>query len=122
MVPKYIFYQGALTNARVMTFRFVPGGPEAMTKGFASRSPSTVVVSVAIIKDSGSSFQAEWRKSQLIIDPFDRQGGQAVKSTDSGFDVFFPGVFDFVVADAVQALDKHHHGRDAEAGNFGGIM
>src|SRR3954467_10104419 len=35
-------------NARLMTFRLVPGGPEPMTKGFGSFNPSTVVASVGI--------------------------------------------------------------------------
>src|SRR3954454_10361081 len=36
------------SNALPMTFAFVPGGPEPMTKGLGSFSPSTVVSSVAI--------------------------------------------------------------------------
>lgn len=36
-------------KALVITFKFVPGGPEAMTNGFGSFSPSTVSASVAII-------------------------------------------------------------------------
>src|SRR5947207_11556670 len=35
-------------KARVMTFRFVPGGPDPMTNGFGSFRPSTVVASVGI--------------------------------------------------------------------------
>jgi hypothetical protein len=32
----------------VMTFRFVPGGPEPITKGFGNFNPSTVVARVGI--------------------------------------------------------------------------
>jgi hypothetical protein len=35
-------------NARVMTLRFVPGGPDPMTNGFGNLSPSTVVASVGM--------------------------------------------------------------------------
>src|SRR5581483_11950737 len=35
-------------NARVMTLRFVPGGPEPMTNGFGNFNPSTVVASVGM--------------------------------------------------------------------------
>src|ERR1700719_4383459 len=35
-------------NARVITLRFVPGGPDPMTNGFGSFRPSTVVASVGI--------------------------------------------------------------------------
>src|SRR5256885_16970212 len=37
-------------NARVITLRFVPGGPEPITNGFGSFSPSTVVARVAMAK------------------------------------------------------------------------
>src|SRR5437773_11271102 len=36
-------------NAREMTFKLVPGGPDATTNGFGSFSPSTVVASVGIV-------------------------------------------------------------------------
>src|SRR2546423_11465318 len=36
-------------NAREMTFRFVPGGPEPMTKGLGNFRPSTVVASVGMV-------------------------------------------------------------------------
>src|SRR5438132_109747 len=35
-------------KARLITLRFVPGGPEPMTKGFGSLRPSTMVASVGI--------------------------------------------------------------------------
>src|SRR5260221_647661 len=35
-------------KAREMTLRFVPGGPDPMTKGFGILSPSTVVANVGI--------------------------------------------------------------------------
>ena len=37
-------------------------------------------------------------------------------------EVFFLRVLDFVVADAVQALDEHHHRRHAGARDFGGVV
>src|SRR5207249_9985108 len=36
-------------KARVMTLRFVPGGPDPITNGFGSFNPSTVVASVGIL-------------------------------------------------------------------------
>ena len=36
--------------------------------------------------------------------------------------MFFFCVLDFVVADAVEALDEHHHGRHAGARDFGGVV
>src|SRR5688572_754326 len=36
-------------KALLMTLRFVPGGPEPMTKGLGSLRPSTVVASVGMI-------------------------------------------------------------------------
>src|SRR4051812_28965352 len=35
-------------KARVITFRFVPGGPDPITNGFGNFNPSTVVASVGI--------------------------------------------------------------------------
>lgn len=37
-------------------------------------------------------------------------------------EVVFFGVFDFVVADAVEGLDEHHDGGDAGHGDFGGVV
>src|SRR5256714_3360953 len=36
--------------------------------------------------------------------------------------MLFFGVLDFVVGDAVEALDEHHDGGDAGAGDFGGVV
>jgi len=36
--------------------------------------------------------------------------------------MFFFRVFDLVVGNAVEALDEHHDGGDAEAGDFGGVV
>jgi hypothetical protein len=36
--------------------------------------------------------------------------------------MLFLRVLDFVVADAVEALDKHHDGGDAKAGDFRGVV
>ena len=36
--------------------------------------------------------------------------------------MFFLRVLDFVVADAMQALDEHHHGRHARSRDFGGVV
>jgi hypothetical protein len=35
-------------NARAITFRFVPGGPDPITNGFGNVRPSTVVANVGI--------------------------------------------------------------------------
>lgn len=48
--------------------------------------------------------------------------GEAVEGGEGLFEVVFAGVFDFVVADAVEALDEHHDGGDAGHGDFGGIV
>ena len=44
------------------------------------------------------------------------------KAVTAHLEMFFFCVLDLVVTDAVQALDKHHDGRNAGAGHFGGIM
>ena len=48
--------------------------------------------------------------------------GEFVESSYGHREMFFFGVFDFVVADAVEALDEHHDGGDAGAGDFGGVV
>src|ERR1051325_1367090 len=40
-------------NARVMTLRFVPGGPEPMMNGFGNFNPSTVVARVGMAVSLG---------------------------------------------------------------------
>ena len=42
------------SNALPITFAFVPGGPEPMTKGLGSFRPLTVVSSVAMTHSSGN--------------------------------------------------------------------
>ena len=49
-------------------------------------------------------------------------GREAVECGDALFEVFFFCVFDFVVADATQRLDEHHHGGNAGARDFGSVM
>ena len=41
-------------NARLMTLRFVPGGPDPITNGLGSLRPSTVVARVGIGGSAGS--------------------------------------------------------------------
>ncbi|MDB6026269.1 MAG: hypothetical protein JWM68_2492, partial [Verrucomicrobiales bacterium] len=36
--------------------------------------------------------------------------------------MLFLRVLDFIMADAVETLDEHHHGRDTGAGDFGGVV
>ena len=47
---------------------------------------------------------------------------ELVKRGDAKFKMFFLGVLDFVVADALQALDEQHHGGNASRGDFGRIV
>src|SRR3954470_23921670 len=54
-------------KARLITLRFVPGGPEPMTKGLGSFRPSTVVASVGIteavkraVRRSAEGSQSAW--------------------------------------------------------------
>jgi hypothetical protein len=56
------------------------------------------------------------------LDPSHRLVGQLIESDDGLLEIFFLGVFDFVVADAVEALDEHHDGGDAGARDFGGVV
>jgi len=44
---------------------------------------------------------------------------ELVKRMHAKFEVILPCIFNFIVADAVQALDKHHHGRHAGCRDFG---
>ena len=45
-----------------------------------------------------------------------------VERGNTEFEVLFLRVLDFVVADAVQALDEHHHRRHTGARNLGGVV
>src|SRR5205085_9956779 len=56
------------------------------------------------------------------LDPPNRLGCQLVEGGHGQFEVFFLRVLDLVVADAVEALDEHHDGGDAGAGDFGGVV
>ena len=47
---------------------------------------------------------------------------QLIKRGDAEFEVFFLGILDLVVADAMQTLDEHHDGGNARGGDFGGIV
>ena len=49
-------------------------------------------------------------------------GGEAIEGGDAEFEVIFLCIFDFVVADAAERLNKHHHGRNSGARDFGGIV
>src|SRR5256885_16653699 len=113
-------------NARVMTLRFVPGGPEPITNGFGSFNPSTVVASVAItnsfakprlVARRAATFDTKIRDAGLP-DPLHRLVDKFIERRDRQLEVLFFGVLDFVVADAVQTLDKHHYGRHSRARNF----
>ena len=56
------------------------------------------------------------------LDPPDGLVGEFVEGGHGQGEVFFFGVFDFVVADAVEALDEHHDGGDAELSDGGGVV
>src|SRR5205807_7438061 len=111
-------------KARVMTLRFVTVGPEPITNGFGSFNPSTVVVSVAmtnsficearLLTDYAREFDRKM-SGQGLLDPAHRLVGELIESSDRQLKMFFLRVLDFVVTDAVQALDKHHHGRYSRA-------
>ena len=58
----------------------------------------------------------------MALYPLHRLLRQLVECGHAEFEVFFLRVLDFVVADAVQALDEHHHGRDARCRDFSGVM
>ena len=47
---------------------------------------------------------------------------QLVEGSHAHFEMFFLRILDFVVANAVKALDKHHYSGHARARDFGGIM
>lgn len=54
--------------------------------------------------------------------PLDRLVGEAIEGGHAHLDMLFLRVLDLVVADAMQALDKHHDRRHAGARDFGGIV
>src|SRR2546425_637330 len=56
------------------------------------------------------------------LNPPHRLLRQLVERGHAEFEVFFLCVLDFIVADAVQTLDEHHHGRHAGARDFGGVV
>ena len=58
----------------------------------------------------------------LLLNPLHRLLRQFVERGHAKFQVFFLRVLDLVVADAVQALHEHHHGRHAGARDFGGVV
>jgi hypothetical protein len=56
------------------------------------------------------------------LDPSNCLGGQLIEGDHGQCEMLLFRVFDFVVADAVEALDEHHDGGDAEAGDFGCVV
>jgi hypothetical protein len=52
----------------------------------------------------------------------DNFGSEAIEGGERHLQMFFAGVFDFVVADAADGLDEHHYGRDTGAGDFGAVV
>ena len=58
----------------------------------------------------------------LGAEPGEGFAGEAVEGGDGEVEVLLAGVFDLVVADAAQRLHEHHHGGDAGAGDFRGVM
>src|ERR1051325_10382157 len=117
-------------NARVMTLRFVPGGPEPITNGFGSFNPSTVVASVGML--------ASFAKPRLVAlcpaefdtkmpdvslpDPAHRLVGELVESGPRYFKSLSCAVLNLVVANAVQTLNEHHHRWTPGTRDFGGVV
>src|SRR5947209_3740505 len=103
-------------KARVMTLRFVPGGPEPITNGFGSFNPSTVVASVAIWasfeKPRLLACQARKFDTKMsgrdLPDPGHRLVRELIERRDRQLEMFFFSVFDLIVTDAAQALHEHH--------------
>lgn len=60
--------------------------------------------------------------SDGALDRPHRLFGQLVERDDRQFEVVLFRVFEFVVAEAVEALDEHHHAGDAGARHLGGIV
>src|SRR3954471_16580338 len=107
-------------NARVITLRFVPGGPEPITNGFGSFNPSTVVASVAITNSFAKPRLLSLRRAEFdtkmpdgrLLDPGHCLVRELIECSDRELEMFFSRVLDLVVTDAVQTLDKLHHGRN----------
>src|ERR1700745_1748779 len=73
-------------KALVITFRLVPGGPDAMINGLGSLSPSTVIERVgsllfpfsvatkrAFLGGSAENFKSLWRESSIMLTPVGRR-------------------------------------------------
>ena len=60
--------------------------------------------------------------TRLFCEPRNGFGGEAVEGLDGEDEVFFFGVFDFVVGDAVEGLDEEHDGGGSGAADFGGVV
>src|SRR4051812_41375226 len=56
------------------------------------------------------------------LDPTDRFRRQRVERLHGHLEMLFLRVLDFVVGNAVEALDEHHDGGDAGPGDFGGVV
>src|SRR6266404_1907174 len=117
-------------NARVMTFRFVPGGPEPITNGFGSFSPSTAVASVAILASLAkprlvslwaARFDTKMPGARLP-DPPHRLFGELVERGHGEFEMFSLRVLDLIVTNAAKTLDKHHDCWHARARDFGRVV
>ena len=59
---------------------------------------------------------------KIFLHPPHRLFRQLVERGHAEFEVLFLRVLDFVVADAMQALDEHHHRRHARGCDFGGVV
>ena len=57
-----------------------------------------------------------------FLNPLHRLLREFVERGHAKFQMFFLRVLDFVVADAVQALDKHHYRRHTGGRDFGGVV
>lgn len=58
-------------------------------------------------------FERTWGIASLHrCDPTHRLFGESIEGNDRKFDVFFFGVFNLVVTDSMETLNKHHDGRN----------
>jgi hypothetical protein len=63
------------------------------------------------------------RQERLLAEnPTHSFGGEAVECFHGHLQMIFAGVFDFVVADALERLDEHHHCRDAGTRDLSGVV
>ena len=88
------------------------------------RLRSVICVTFALSERSLAVFAGSgWHSGRLLMsDPLHRLIGQLVERCHTHLEMLFFGVFDLVVANPVQALHEHHHGRHSGTRDFRGVM